>query len=303
VKSNTADKVFGGIEAGGTKFVCAVGTGPMDIRAEIRFPTTASGETLGRAIEFFRQQQAEAPLAAIGIGSFGPLDPRPVSPTYGYITSTPKPGWADTDIVGPIQQALGVPVGFDTDVNVAALGEFRWGAAQGLDTFIYLTVGTGIGGGGMVNGQLVHGLVHPEMGHIHIPHDWQRDPFPGSCPYHGDCFEGLASGPALARRWGQKAETFPAGHAAWSLEAHYLALALINYTCTVSPQRIILGGGVMSQTELYPMVRREFQETLNGYIVSPDIESHIEGYIVPPGLGNRSGVLGAIALAQLVAVA
>jgi fructokinase len=275
----------------------------MDIRAEIRFPTTASGETLGRAIEFFRQQQAEAPLAAIGIGSFGPLDPRPVSPTYGYITSTPKPGWADTDIVGPIQQALGVPVGFDTDVNVAALGEFRWGAAQGLDTFIYLTVGTGIGGGGMVNGQLVHGLVHPEMGHIHIPHDWQRDPFPGSCPYHGDCFEGLASGPALARRWGQKAETFPAGHAAWSLEAHYLALALINYTCTVSPQRIILGGGVMSQTELYPMVRREFQETLNGYIVSPDIESHIEGYIVPPGLGNRSGVLGAIALAQLVAVA
>jgi len=275
----------------------------MDIRAEIRFPTTASGETLGRAIEFFRQQQAEAPLAAIGIGSFGPLDPRPVSPTYGYITSTPKPGWADTDIVGPIQQALGVPVGFDTDVNVAALGEFRWGAAQGLDTFIYLTVGTGIGGGGMVNGQLVHGLVHPEMGHIYIPHDWQRDPFPGSCPYHGDCFEGLASGPALARRWGQKAETFPAGHAAWSLEAHYLALALINYTCTVSPQRIILGGGVMSQTELYPMVRREFQETLNGYIVSPDIESHIEGYIVPPGLGNRSGVLGAIALAQLVAVA
>jgi fructokinase len=205
--------------------------------------------------------------------------------------------------VGPIQQALGVPVGFDTDVNVAALGEFRWGAAQGLDTFIYLTVGTGIGGGGMVNSQLVHGLVHPEMGHIHIPHDWQRDPFPGSCPYHGDCFEGLASGPALARRWGQKAETFPAGHAAWSLEAHYLALALINYTCTVSPQRIILGGGVMSQTELYPMVRREFQETLNGYIVSPDIESHIEGYIVPPGLGNRSGVLGAIALAQLVAVA
>ena len=303
MKSNTADKVFGGIEAGGTKFVCAVGTGPMDIRAEIRFPTTASGETLGRAIEFFRQQQAEAPLAAIGIGSFGPLDPRPVSPTYGYITSTPKPGWADTDIVGPIQQALEVPVGFDTDVNVAALGEFRWGAAQGLDTFIYLTVGTGIGGGGMVNGQLVHGLVHPEMGHIRIPHDWQRDPFPGSCPYHGDCFEGLASGPALARRWGQKAETFPAGHAAWSLEAHYLALALINYTCTVSPQRIILGGGVMSQTELYPMVRREFQETLNGYIVSPDIESHIEGYIVPPGLGNRSGVLGAIALAQLVAVA
>ena len=301
MKSNAAEMVFGGIEAGGTKFVCAVGSGPADIRAEVRFPTTTSSETLMRAIDFFQSQQVEAPLAAIGIGSFGPLDPRPASPTYGYITSTPKPGWGDTDVVGPIQQALGVPVGFDTDVNVAALGEFRWGAAQGLDTFIYLTIGTGIGGGGLVNGQLVHGLVHPEMGHILIPHDWQKDPFPGSCPYHGDCFEGLASGPALARRWGQKAETFPADHAAWSLEAHYLALALTNYTCTVSPQRIILGGGVMSQTELYPMVRREFQQILNGYIVSPDINSHIEGYIVSPGLGNRSGVLGAIALAQLAA--
>lgn len=301
MKSNVEAKVFGGIEAGGTKFVCAVGTGPTDIRAEIRFPTTTPGETLGRAIEFFRQQLAEAPLTAIGIGSFGPLDPHVASSTYGYITSTPKPGWANTDVVGPIQQALEVPVGFDTDVNVAALGEFRWGSAQGQDTFLYLTVGTGIGGGGMVNGELMHGLIHPEMGHIHIPHDWKSDPFPGICPYHGDCFEGLACGPALERRWGQKAETFPSNHVAWSLEAHYLALALINYTCTVSPQRIILGGGVMSQTGLFPIVRRDFQKILNGYIVSPEIDNRIEGYIVPPGLGNRSGVLGAFALAQQVA--
>lgn len=301
MNANNEAKVFGGIEAGGTKFVCAVGTGPMDIRAEVRFPTTTPDETLERSIEFFRQQQEKLPLAAIGIGSFGPLDPHVASPTYGFITSTPKPGWANTDVVGPIRQALGVPVGFDTDVNGAALGEFQWGSAQGLDTFLYLTVGTGIGGGGLVNRGLMHGLIHPEMGHIRIPHDWKNDPFPGICPYHGDCFEGLACGPALERRWGQKAETFPADHAAWSLEAHYLALALINYACTVSPQRMILGGGVMSQVALYPIVRREFKEILNGYIVSPEINDHIENYIVPPGLGNRSGVLGAFALAQQVA--
>jgi fructokinase len=301
VKSNMAEKIFGGIEAGGTKFVCAIGTSPEDIREEIRFPTTTPAETLGRAIDFFRQQQEKAQLAAIGIGSFGPLDPGQASPTYGFITSTPKPGWTDTDIVGPIKQALGIPVGFDTDVNVAALGEFRWGAAQGLDTFIYLTVGTGIGGGGMVNGQLLHGLIHPEMGHIHIPHDWNKDPYPGNCPYHGDCFEGLACGPALESRWGQKAETLPVDHPAWSLEAHYLALALLNFACTISPQRMVLGGGVMSQAELFPVVRREFKEILNGYIVAPEIFDHIESYIVPPGLGNRSGVLGAMALAQQLA--
>jgi len=175
--------LWGGIEAGGTKFVCAVGSGPDDLRAETRFPTTTPEETIGRAIRFFQQHQKNEPLTAIGIASFGPVDPNPASPTFGHITTTPKPGWAHTDLAGAVRRALGVAVGFDTDVNAAALGEHRWGAAQGLDTFVYLTIGTGIGGGGMVNGQLIHGLVHPEMGHVLIPHDWDSDPYPGVCPY------------------------------------------------------------------------------------------------------------------------
>ncbi|MCR4407449.1 MAG: ROK family protein [Anaerolineae bacterium] len=293
--------LWGGIEAGGTKFVCAVGTGPGDLRAEVRFSTTTPQETIGQAIRFFRQQQEKEPLAAIGIASFGPVDPNPASPTFGYITTTPKPGWAHTDFAGAIRRALGVPVGFDTDVNVAALGEHRWGAAQGLDTFIYLTIGTGIGGGGIINGQLIHGLLHPEMGHIRIPHDWDSDPYPGCCPYHGDCLEGLAAGPAMEGRWGQPADTLPADHPAWPLEAHYLALSLVNFICTLSPQRIIMGGGVMQQQQLFPLVRREVQELLGGYIQATMILERIDDYIVPPGLGNRAGVLGAIALAQQTA--
>jgi len=290
--------LWGGIEAGGTKFVCAVGTGPHDLRAEVRFPTTTPTETLGRAIRFFQQHQKEESLAAIGIASFGPLDPHPDSPTFGYITTTPKPGWAHTDVAGTIRRALGVPVGFDTDVNAAALGEHRWGAAQGLDTFIYLTIGTGIGGGGMVNGKLLHGLIHPEMGHIRIPHDRNLDPYAGCCPYHGDCLEGLAAGPALEERWGQRAETLPADHPAWQLEAEYLALGLVNFICTLSPQRIIMGGGVMQQPHLLPLVRRRVQDLLNGYLQVPMILERIDDYIVPPELGNRAGVLGAIALGQ-----
>jgi len=292
--------LFGAIEAGGTKFVCAVGTSPDDLR-EVEFPTATPAETIERAIAFFREQQQHAPLAAIGIASFGPIDLHTDSPTFGYITTTPKPGWANTDLAGAIHRALNVPVGFDTDVNVAALGEHRWGAAQGFDTFIYLTIGTGIGGGGMAGGRLLHGLIHPEMGHIRIPHDWQRDSFAGACPYHGDCLEGLASGPALEKRWGQRAETLPANHPAWDLEAHYLALALVNYICTLSPQRIVIGGGVMEQSQLFPRIRHEVQQLLNGYIRSLAILETIDAYIVPPGLGKRSGVLGAIALAQMTA--
>jgi len=275
-----------------------VGTGPHDLRAEVRFPTTTPTETLGRAIRFFQQHQKEESLAAVGIASFGPVDPHPDSPTFGYITTTPKPGWAHTDVAGTIRRALSVPVGFDTDVNGAALGEHRWGAAQGLDTFIYLTIGTGIGGGGMVNGKLLHGLIHPEMGHIRIPHDRNLDPYAGCCPYHGDCLEGLAAGPALEERWGQRAETLPADHPAWQLEAEYLALGLVNFICTLSPQRIIMGGGVMQQPHLLPLVRRRVQELLNGYLQVPMILERIDDYIVPPELGNRAGVLGAIALGQ-----
>jgi len=284
---------YGGIEAGGTKFVCAVGTSPDDLH-QVRFSTTTPQATIDRAIAFFRAQRE--PVAAIGIGSFGPIDLHSDSKTWGYITTTPKPGWANVDLAGTIRRALDVPVAFDTDVNAAALGEHRWGAAQGLASFIYLTIGTGIGGGGLVSGKMLHGLIHPEMGHIRLPHDLARDPFPGLCPFHGDCFEGLASGPAIEKRWGQRGETLPADHPAWALEAHYIALALANYVCVLSPQRIILGGGVMEQAQLFPLVRRAVQQLLGGYIQSPEILQHIDEYIVPPGLGERAGVLGAIAL-------
>ncbi len=288
--------LYGGIEAGGTKFICGVGSGPDDLQVGPSFPTTTPEETIARAIRFFQEQPE--PVTSIGIGSFGPIDPRHGSPTYGYITETPKPGWRNVDLRGQIADAIGVPVAFDTDVNGAALGEYRWGAGQDVENLIYLTVGTGIGGGAIVNGQLAHGLLHPEMGHIRLPHDWEVDPFPGACPYHGDCFEGMAAGPALGARWGQRAETLPEDHPAWGLEAHYVALGLVNMIVMLSPERIILGGGVMQQPHLFPIVRERVQALLNGYVQSPAILEHIDSYIVPPGLGSRAGVLGAIALAQ-----
>jgi fructokinase len=290
--------LFGGIEAGGTKFVCTVGTSPQDLREAVRFPTTTPEETLGRAIAYLREQSKTEPLSAIGISAFGPLDPNPDSPTFGHITATPKPGWSHTDVVSPFRSAFGIPIGFDTDVNGAALGEHRFGAARGLDTFVYLTVGTGIGGGGLVNGKPIHGLIHPEMGHIYVPHDREVDPFPGNCPFHGDCLEGLAAGPALEKRWGQRAETLPSDHDAWELEAHYLALGVSMFILVLSPQRVIMGGGVMEQPQLFPLVRRKVQELLNEYVQAAEILAGIDTYIVPPALGGRAGVLGAIALAR-----
>lgn len=294
--------VYGGIETGGTKVVCIAGSAPDDIRAETRIPTTTPQATLAQCVEFFQQQGSRhGTLAGLGIACFGPVDLNRESPTYGYITSTPKPGWANTNIVGTFRRALNTPVGFDTDVNVAALGEWRWGSAQGLDTFIYLTIGTGIGGGGLMNGKPMHGLVHPEMGHIRIPHEPQADPFSGVCPFHGDCLEGLASGPAIAARWGQPGETLPDDHPAWKLEANYLALALVNFICTLSPQRIILGGGVMKR-RLLPLIHSEAKRLLNEYIQAPQILQEIERYIVLPALGDRAGALGALALAQYSSV-
>ena len=275
----------GGVEAGGSKFVCAIGSGPDDLDA-VEIPTTEPAETMPRVIEFFQNRR---PVEGIGIGSFGPIDPVPQSATFGFITSTPKPAWRNFDLAGAVRNALQVKVAFDTDVNAAALGEYRWGAAQGLHTFLYLTVGTGVGGGGLVNDHLMHGHRHPEMGHMRVPHDRIRDPFPGNCPYHGDCLEGLAAAPAIEQRWGQPAHTLPANHAAWELEAHYLALAIANLTFVVSPQRIVLGGGVMHRSELYPMIRDKVAILLNDYADTPEI--------VPPQLGDRAGVLGAIALA------
>jgi fructokinase len=290
--------LWGGIEAGGTKFVCAVARDDGEFVDEISFPTTIPEQTIGRTVEFLQQQ---GDLAAIGISCFGPVDLTPGSPTYGYITTTPKLEWANTDIVGHIRRTIDVPVGFDTDVNGAALGEHRWGAAQGLDTFVYLTIGTGIGGGGMVNGELIHGLVHPEMGHMRLPHDLSRDPFAGGCPFHGDCLEGLANGPAIEARWGQRGETLSPDHPAWALEAHYIALGVVNLVCTLSPQRVILGGGVMQQAHLFPMIRSEVQQLLNGYVKAEAILERIDEFVVPPGLDSHAGVKGAIALAQQAA--
>jgi fructokinase len=290
--------VWGGIEAGGTKTVCAVGAGSDELGASVRIPTTTPEETIGRILEFFRQYQEREPLVAVGIASFGPVDARPGSPTFGYITTTPKPGWTQTDFAGIIRRELGTPVGFDTDVNAAALAEQRWGAAQGVDSFVYLTVGTGIGGAAMVDGKLVHGLNHPEMGHVRIPHDRATDPFAGSCPYHGDCLEGLAAGPALEARWGQPAEMLAEEHPAWLLEADYLALGLMNLICILLPERIIMGGGIMQQPRILPLVRQKAQELLSGYFQVPLILDRMDEYVVAPGLGDQAGVLGAIVLAQ-----
>ncbi|MEL6939325.1 MAG: ROK family protein [Cyanobacteria bacterium J06598_1] len=291
--------LFGAIEAGGTKFVCAVGTGPDDIRAIARIPTTQPKETLTQVIAFFQAQiEQNGPLAAIGIGSFGPVDLRETSPTFGWFLQTPKPGWQQTDFVSVIRHEFNVPIGFDTDVNAAAIGEHQWGNAQGLETFIYLTVGTGIGGGGLVSGKPIHGLLHPEMGHILIPQDKSVDPFPGSCPFHQNCLEGLASGLAIEQRWKKKATELPEDHPAWALEANYLALGLINFTLMLSPERIILGGGVMKQQQLFPMIQQQVKEKLNGYLSVSQITDDIENYIVPPKLGDRAGILGAIAIAQ-----
>ncbi len=290
---------YGGIEGGGTKFVCAVGAGPHNIRAEARIPTSTPEETISQAVDFFKRQEAIlGKLSAIGLACFGPLDPNPGSPTYGQILSTPKPGWSGADVVGMLRSAFDIPIAFDTDVNGAALGEWKWGKAQGLHTFVYLTIGTGIGGGAFVEGKLLHGLLHPEMGHIAVKHHLKKDPFEGVCPFHGDCFEGLASGVAIEKRWEARGETLPQDHPAWELEADYIAQALASYSFMLSPQRIILGGGVGSVPHLLLRVRKKTREYINGYIQSPVILENIETYIVSPGLGNKAGILGAIALAR-----
>jgi fructokinase len=286
--------VYGGIEAGGSKWECAVGSGPADLRATATIPTTTPSETIAQAVAFFAR---EGPVAAIGIGSFGPLDGNPGSPTWGYITTTPKPGWAQTDVGQEIGRRLAVPVAFDTDVNAAALGEHRWGATQGLDTSCYITVGTGIGGGGLVEGRLLHGLMHPEFGHMRIPHDRDADPFLGVCPYHGDCWEGLASGRAIEARWGKPAHEL-AEDAAWQLEAQYLALGLVSVICVLSPQRVVIGGGVMNKPGLLEGVHREIIRLMNGYLASPVLGDGISAFVAKPALGPRAGVLGALALAE-----
>ena len=292
--------MLGGVEAGGTKVVCVIGTGPDDIVASTRIDVTDPAATLGTAVAFFVDAVREGErLEAIGIGSFGPIELRPGHPRRGMITSTPKPGWSGTDVVGPFA-TLGLPIGLDTDVNAAALGEGRWGAARGLDTFVYLTIGTGIGGGAVVAGRLLHGLGHPEMGHVPVPR-MDGDAFTGSCPFHGDCLEGMACGPAIAARFGARAEELGAREQAEAvaLVAHYLAAGCRALVYSLAPQRIIVGGGLSMLPGLLERTRAELIAQLGGY---PDLPEHAaEGFLVPAQLGTWAGPAGTLILAEQAA--
>lgn len=298
--------LVGAIEAGGTKFVCAVGDGKSgEIRAQTSIATSDDpSKTLNEAAAWLASQQERlGQLKAIGIASFGPIDLHENSPTFGRITSTPKPGWQNADFVGTIKtRFVAVPIAFDTDVNGAALGEQRWGTARGLTDFVYVTIGTGIGGGGMVNGRLLHGLVHPEMGHLRLPR-LPGDDLPGCCPFHGDCWEGLCCGPAMKQRYGFASEELPADHPGWDLETGYVAHALANIACVLSPQRIIVGGsirkgGKLGEDRFFRDVRAKVLQILNNYIASAAIIDGIDRFIVPPELGDQAGVKGALALAS-----
>ena len=291
-------KLYGGIEAGGTKFVCVVANGPEHVVDEVRFPTTTPDETLRRVIQFFQPFTSSGQVNAIGVGCFGPLDLNPKSNTYGFITFTPKPKWSNTDVLGTLRRALQVDISLDIDVNAAGLGESTWGASKGLDSSLYITIGTGIGGGYIKDGKPLVGMVNLEMGHVLIPHNRERDPFPGICPFHGDCFEGLANGPAIEKRLGVAGTNVPQDDPFWDVETDYIASALMNFILTLSPKKIILGGGVMQRQFLFPKIRRRVRELLNGYVSSKNILENIDDYIVPPALGNQSGSLGAIALAM-----
>jgi fructokinase len=286
---------FGGIEAGGTKFVVAIGTKECEILEQKSIPTTTPAETMPAVIKFFKESQFK--IKGLGIGSFGPVDLKRDSPFYGSITSTPKLAWQNFDILGAMKKHFNIPMGFDLDVGAAALGEHYFGAARGIKNFIYITVGTGIGAGAMIDGKILHGHIHPEMGHIRIQHDKGLDPFEGVCPFHKDCLEGLASGPSICKRFDVEfAHQLPQDHKAWDLEANYLAQATMNYTLVLSPQKIIMGGGVMKYPGLIQKIRTEFVRLLNEYVKSPLLKQNIEQYLVLPGLKERSGISGSIAL-------
>lgn len=286
--------LYGGIETGGTWCSCALGTRHGEIAAETRFATAYGDETLERICEFFDRRERPQ---AIGVAAFGPIDLDASSPTWGMIGATPKPGWSGVTIGPALTRRIGVPVRLETDVNAAAFGECRWGAGRGCRNVCYVTVGTGIGAGFVVNGRPLHGLVHPEAGHIRLPHDQVRDPFAGCCPAHGDCWEGLASGHAMAARWGVAATELDDDHPAWQLETDYLANGLVNIIFIASPERIIVGGGVAQRPGLLDRVRHRVSELLGGYLRAPNLTSGLHRYIVEPGLHGRSGVIGAIALA------
>ncbi|HEY3498112.1 MAG TPA: ROK family protein [Polyangiaceae bacterium] len=297
-----AEPLVGAIEAGGTKFVCGVGSSPRDLSRTVLPTSDRPAEVLAAAIAWLRaEERRRGKLAALGVGSFGPIDLHRDSPSYGFVTSTPKPGWANTDVLGPLRAAFaGLPVGFDTDVNAAGLGEWRWGAARALDDFVYITVGTGIGAGGMSGGRLLHGLLHPEMGHLRIPRV-PGDRFEGACPFHGDCWEGLCSGPALERRYGEPSAGLGEDHPCWPLAAEYVASGIANIVYVLSPKRVILGGGVPKAGRLGPerflgLVRERLRSMTNGYVAAPELDRKLSEFIVSPARGDDAGLCGAIAL-------
>lgn len=287
--------MIGAIEAGGTKFVCAVGNEAGEVFERIQIKTETPDITMPKVIQFFKAH----PVTALGIGTFGPADVDPLSENYGMITSTPKTAWKNYSLLKALKTHFDIPMAFNTDVNVAALGENTLGAAKGLGTCLYITVGTGIGAGAVQSGELLQGLSHPEMGHIYL-RKHPTDHFKGVCPYHGDCLEGLAAGPAIEQRWQEAAANLTHHDEVWEIEAHYLAHALVQFILTLSPHRIVMGGGVMKQQQLFPLIQEKVQLLLNGYIENKIIQKHIDTYIVPPALGDNAGIIGALILGSRI---
>ena len=286
--------IIAAVEAGGRKFICGLGTEDGKIIDKISIPTTTPEDTMKKVIAYFKDKKFDV----MGVGSFGPIDPVKESGTYGYITKTPKPYWSDYNIVGELKKHFNVPMEFDTDVNGAALAESWWGAGNGLKNVIYITVGTGIGAGAVVDGKMLQGLTHPEMGHISIKRH-RNDSYEGKCPFHKDCLEGMAAGPAIEARWGKKGFELSNNMEVWEMEAYYLAQGLVNYILILSPQKIIMGGGVMKQKQLFPLIRKNVQEFLNGYVHKKEILDDIDNYIVYPGLGDEAGFIGSLALGKI----
>jgi fructokinase len=295
--SASEGELLGGVETGGSWCVCALGRGPGELVAVEKFPTLGPQETIARIVGFFTDPQRPR-AAAIGVGAFGPIELDETSPGWGEIQpSTPKREWAGAPLGASLRAGLDVPVVLDTDVNAAALGEMRWGAGRDVHSLCYLTVGTGIGAGLIIGGEPVHGLLHPEAGHVRVPHDRVRDPFDGVCPFHGDCWEGLASGHSLRTRWGADPAGLPDDHPAWALEAEYVAAGILAIVMIASPHRVVAGGGVMDRPGLLERVRGELTRLLGGYLDRPQLGGDLRDYLVAPELGDDAGVLGAIALA------
>ena len=285
--------IYGALEAGGTKMVCAIGNEEGKILEQISVPTITPEETMPAIIDYFKGKK----IAALGVACFGPICVDKASPDYGHILKTPKLAWADYDIVGVLKEALGVQIGFDTDVNGSLLGEVTWGSAQGLTDVVYITIGTGVGGGILSGGNIVHGMLHPEMGHM-ILAPAPGDDYPGKCPFHGNCLEGMAAGPAIGDRWGAPGKDLVDRDEVWELESKYIAQAITNLVFILSPQKVILGGGVMHQMQLFPLIRKKVIENINGYIVTKELMD-IDSYICPAGLNDDQGIMGAVKLAMI----